>query len=91
MNIYEFINSKDIRLHCEKSGHTFHSIESAYLIYQSQNHTLSEKHTAWWEVIETMPDMVIEKRINCPHYDSLHDFFETIYGPRGPDTCRIFP
>ena len=74
MNIYEFINSKDIRAHCEKIGHTFNSMEAAFLIYQSQNHTLAEKHTAWKELIETMPDMVIEKRFNCPHFDSLHDF-----------------
>lgn len=74
MNIYEFINSKDIREHCEKIGHTFNSVEAAFLIYQSQNHTLTEKHNAWKELIETMPDMVIEERFNCPHYDSLHDF-----------------
>lgn len=74
MNIYEFINSKDIRAHCEKIGHTFNSMEAAFLIYQSQNHTLAEKHIAWKELIETMPDMVIEERYNCPHYDSLHDF-----------------
>lgn len=43
MNIYEFINSKDIREHCEKIGHKFNSIECAYLIYQSQNHTLPGK------------------------------------------------
>ena len=56
MNIYEFINSKDIRAHCEKIGHTFNSIEAAFLIYQSQNHTLEEKHNAWKALIETMTD-----------------------------------
>ncbi len=74
MNIYEFINSKDIRAHCEKIGHTFNSVEAAFLIYQSQNHTLTEKHDAWKELIETMPDMAIEERFHCPHYESLHDF-----------------
>ena len=74
MNIYEFINSKDIRAHCEKLGHPFNTIESAYLIYQSQNHTLSQKHAAWLELMETMPDMVIEERLNCPRYDSIHTF-----------------
>ncbi len=74
MNIYEFINSKDIKEHCEKIGHIFNTMECAYLIYQSQNHTLPEKSSAWKKLIESMPDMVIEERINCPHYDSLHDF-----------------
>ncbi len=76
MNIYEFINSKDIRRHCEKIGHTFNSMEAAFLIYQSQNHTLAEKHNAWKELIATMPDTVIEERFNCPHYYSLHVFLQ---------------
>lgn len=74
MNIYEFIPSGDIRSHCEKLGHSFTSLESAYLIYHSPNHTLAQKHEAWQELIETMPDMEIEERLNCRHYDSLHDF-----------------
>ena len=64
MNIYEFINSKDIRAYCEKIGHTFNSMEAAFLIYQSQNHTLAEKHDAWKGLIETMPNMIIEGRLN---------------------------
>ena len=76
LNIYEFINSKAIREYCKKLGHTFNSMESAYLIYQSRNHTLPEKHTAWRELMETLPDMVIEERLNCPRYDSLHSFLQ---------------
>lgn len=74
MNTYQFINSKDIRSYCEKIGHKFNSLETAFLIYQSRNHTVAEKHSYWNKLIETMPDMVIEKRLNCPHYDSLHEF-----------------
>lgn len=74
MNIYQFINSNDIRMHCEKIAHKFNSLETAFLIYQSRNHTIAEKHSYWNELIETMPDMVIEYRPNCPRYDSLHEF-----------------
>lgn len=35
---------------------------------------MPQKHAAWQELISTMPDMVIEERINCPRYDSLHGF-----------------
>lgn len=74
MNTYQFINSKDIRSYCEKKRHKFNSLETAFLIYQSRNHTVAEKHSYWNKLIETTPDMVIEKRLNCPHYDSLHEF-----------------
>lgn len=75
-DIYEFINSKDIRQYCEEIGHTFTAYESAFLIYKSYNHTLQEKCAAWNELIEIMSDVEIEKRHNCPHYDSLHNFLK---------------
>lgn len=57
MDIYQFIDSKDIREHCRKLGHRFNTVESAYLVWQSRNTSLAEKHEAWREIIDTMPDM----------------------------------
>lgn len=57
MDIYQFINSKDIREHCRKLGHRFNTVESAYLVWQSRNMPLAEKRATWREIIETMPDM----------------------------------
>lgn len=57
MDIYQFIDSKDIREHCRKLGHQFNTVESAYLVWQSRNTPLTEKHAAWREIINTMPDM----------------------------------
>lgn len=76
MDIYEFINSKDVREHCRKIGHEFNSIEAAFLIYQSQNHTIQQKHDAWGELIEAFPDMPIAERVNCPYYESLHNMLK---------------
>lgn len=56
MNIYEYFNSRDIAAHCKNIGHTFTSIETAYLVWHSNHHTLEDKHRAWQEIIETMPD-----------------------------------
>lgn len=75
MNVYEFIDSEAIRMHCKSLGHRFTALEAAYLIWQSRRHTVSEKHAAWRKLIETVPDCVIEARLNCPHFDSLHGFF----------------
>lgn len=72
--IYDYINSKAIREHCKAIGHEFNAMESAFLIYQSKNHTLQEKHLAWEHIIQTMDDTQIAERLNCPYIPSLHGF-----------------
>lgn len=72
--IYDYINSKAIREHCKAIGHEFNAMESAFLIYQSKNHTLQEKHLAWEHIIQTMDDTRIAERLNCPYIPSLHGF-----------------
>lgn len=54
--IYTFINSEDVARHCQKIGHRFTPIQSAYLIDHSYRHTLGEKHRAFQWVAEHMPD-----------------------------------
>lgn len=74
MDIFRFINSKDIREHLRSIGYEFNSLEAAWLIYQCHDATIDEKHKAWNELIETMPDCPIEKRLNTIAQDSLHAF-----------------
>ena len=76
MDILRFINSKDIRKHLGKIGYEFNSLEIAWLIYQCRNATIKEKHKAWNELIETMPDCRIEKRMNTVPQESLHGFLK---------------
>lgn len=54
--IYTFFNSEDVARHCQKIGHSFTSLQSAYLIDHSFRHTLVEKHRAFRWVMEHMPD-----------------------------------
>ena len=72
MNIYDFFNSRDVAEHCKNIGHKFTAMEIAFLVWQSNEHTLAEKHTAWQKIIDTMPDEPL------PEYywinNSLHDF-----------------
>ena len=56
MEIFKFINSKDIRKHLENLDYQFTSAEAAFLVYQCQTITLEEKISAWEEIILTMPD-----------------------------------
>lgn len=74
MNIYEFVNSRDIREYWQKIGFMPNAPESAWLIYQSNNHTIEEKHTAWEWIIKNMPDCEVSgKNIETPQ-KSLHAF-----------------
>ena len=76
MDIFRFINSKDIRNHLKKIGYEFSSLEVAWLIYQCYDATIKEKHRAWNELIETMPDCTIEERLNTVSQESLHAFLK---------------
>lgn len=62
MDIYRWINSKDIAGYNCEIGHRFHAMESAFLVWQSLQHTMDERFVAWEEIIDTMPDTVMEKR-----------------------------
>lgn len=72
MNIYEFINSNDIREFLEKQNYEFDPLQKAYLIWQSGRHTLAQKHEAWQEIINTLPDMEVPERAHCEGFESLH-------------------
>jgi len=59
MNIYNYFISPDIGGHCERIGHVFNSFEMAVIVSLSKK-TVKEKHTAYNEIIEEYPDMLIQ-------------------------------
>ena len=77
MDIYSFINSKDIAEHCKNIGHEFTPLEQAVIIYKSKK-TLSERHKAWKNIIEAQPDMKViewtEAKVEHIYHNSLHKF-----------------
>ena len=75
--ILNYINSKDIRNHLRLVGYQFTSLETAWLIFQCESLTLSEKHEAWNDLISTMPDMSIDLGAFKHHKEnSLYDFLK---------------
>ena len=74
MNVYSFINSKDIRRYLQEINYEFTPVEVAWFIWQCKSISLKEKHDAWNEIIETMPDMPIQDRRN--NIPSLHQFLK---------------
>lgn len=73
MNLYRFINSKDIRKHLEDLKYEFNALEAAWLAYQCKDATLEERHKAWTWIIDNMPDMEVPKRSMCIYRESLHN------------------
>ncbi len=56
MDVLNFVNSKDIKNYLLDIDYKFSTIECAFLVYQSAYTTLNEKHIAFNEILETMPD-----------------------------------
>ena len=74
LDIYRFIDSADVRGYLEEQQYEFSPLEAAFVVWQSRTATLEEKHAAWREIIETMPDTDIPyKRWKAPR-ESLHAF-----------------
>ncbi len=74
MDIYRFINSKDIAEYLKNLNYKFTLPEAAFLVYQSHYRTMKEKCDAWKELIDTMPDCSIEERFNMARIGSFHQF-----------------
>lgn len=76
MNIFRFINSKDICEYLRELQHQFTVPEAAFLIYMSRTVPLKEKFDAWQEIINTMPDCSLEERPNMKALPSFHQFLK---------------
>ena len=76
MDIYEFINSRDIQEYLKEIQYSFDPLQQAFLVWQSGRHTLTQKHEAWKELIATLPDMEVPERINCRAWKSLNKMLQ---------------
>ena len=71
MDIYSFINSKDIAEHCRKLNKTWNTYEMAVIIGRSKR-PLSERRDAWRELIKNFPNMPTHLDRHDCKYDSIH-------------------
>ena len=72
MDIYSYINSCDVAQHCREINKVWTPFEMAVLISRSK-HQISEKHTAWTELMNEYPDMPTKKNSIFKSYDSFHE------------------
>lgn len=74
MDIYRFMNSKDIASYLQEINYEFNAMEAAYLIEQSREATIEEKIDAWQEVINIMPDCTMAWDHDVEKQESTHRF-----------------
>ncbi len=63
MDVLRFINSNAVRDYLKEINYKFNTLEAAYLVHDCRFATLKEKHEAFREILETMPDMAPEKEL----------------------------
>ena len=78
MDFLRFVDSRAVREHWKKIGYTCDARQTAWLISVCDSVTLRERHNAWNELIETMPDCPLEQRMNVVPRDSLHQVLREI-------------
>lgn len=74
MDIYRFIDSRDMREHLQKLNYSFTAPEAAFLVYWCKSATLNEKIAAWREIIDTMPNCAMAGRLNLETIPDFHQF-----------------
>ena len=78
MNVFKFINSRDIRDYLKHINYQFSPLEIAWLIWQSRYTSIQEKHIGWQELIDTAHDCEINERPNMRLNMSLHHFLSDL-------------
>ena len=77
MDIYSFLNSRDIAEHCRKIQKEWSPPEMALIISNSNRpRSISDKHEAWRDLISDYPDMPVPPVPDCYFsrgFDSLHE------------------
>lgn len=74
MDIYSFLNSKDIAEHCRRLQKTWTPLQMALIISRSDR-SVPDKHRAWRELISDYPDMPVPPLPECEitnGFESLH-------------------
>lgn len=74
MDIYRFIDFRDMREHLQKLNYSFTAPEAAFLVYWCKSATLNEKIAAWREIIDTMPNCAMAGRMNLETIPDFHQF-----------------
>ncbi len=70
----DLLNSESIREYWEEIDYKPTPVEAAWLVYANNILSFEKKCDCWEEIIETMPDTQVQKRLLRSGYSSLHAF-----------------
>lgn len=76
MDILQFINSNAIRNHLKKKNWQFDTLEAAWLIYHSYNHSVYEKFDAYEQLMKEYPDCRVKERLHTLAQESLFKYLK---------------
>ncbi len=76
MDAFKWFNSRDVRDYLRKINYQFNTLETAWLVYCNQSACLSEQLSAFREIIDTMPDAILEKPIQQVGINTLHELLK---------------
>lgn len=76
MNIFDFINSKDIGEHLKRIEYPLNALEASWIVYQNDTHSMAQKMEAWRWIMDNMEDCEVLERINCIYRPSLFKTLE---------------
>ena len=74
LNIYEYINSRDVREYLKSTGYKFTLPQAAFIIYICRSLTLEDKFWVWMQLIDEKPDCVFEGSLYRKYIESFHEF-----------------
>lgn len=75
MDVFSFINSKDVSTYLKEINYEFNTLEAAWIAHHSKNKALPEKISAWEEIINTMPDFKLENNYNT-EFETLFEYLK---------------
>lgn len=73
MDIYRFIDSRDIREYLRETNYELDALQSAYIVSCSTERGFWEKQGTLREIIACLPDQEVPETEYCPGQPSLHD------------------
>ncbi len=74
MDIYNLFVSKDVREYLRRIGYKFSAAEAAFLVYVNGGMTIKQKHAAWQEIIDTVPNCSLGERLNMKAIPDFQEF-----------------
>lgn len=73
MDIYSYLNSRDVADYCRKVNHQFNAIGTAFIINACRHISLEEKLRLFQEIIDTMPDEILSQKASRLKMHMEHD------------------